>query len=303
MASSTSNTISPTHPLGTLSTLPFELRNQILDLLTPSANPSSPFSASKALADRIGVGAVSHVPPPTSLLLTCKQLSHEALDVYYRKTVFSIERVLDLFSPWSMMGVEETLGRGRGAVVLGRMRRVRVDVFWEWLPTPAPAPGLASSVLGGVDGLLCPRESEIMCRMERMGRVMDVLVQAAQLQFFCLGWKECAPLRVGGDEAGFLWEAEARKRVLGPVKRLRGVRVVEGEVVAGREVEEVIGGFLGEVRREMREREERKERKVDGEKVILEEKKRPAKLVTGERKHLLTPEDREMHRRKRSYFE
>ncbi|TID21288.1 putative phosphatidylinositol phospholipase c [Venturia nashicola] len=262
---STSSTPSSTNPsLGTLSILPPELRNLIYDFLTPSANPASPFSVSKALADRIGVGTISHIPPPTHLLLASKQVCAEVRDVYFGKMVVTIERAVDGFSPWSLLGVEGMFAEGRGRGVLERMRRVRVEVFWGWLPRPqaqslgrdAGADAGAGSALDGIVGVGCPGEHEVRNRIERMGRLVDVLLKAGEIGVFCVGWMECAALRGEGGEEIVAWELEARRRVLEPLKRLRGVRRVEGDVVASDDVDGVIRGFLGEVRRNMRERDD-----------------------------------------------
>lgn len=258
-STSTSNSPPPTtttRSLGTLSILPPELRNFIYDFLTPSASPSSPsspFSASKALADRIGVAAVSHLPPPTNFLLASKTLCGEARDVYFRKTVFTVERVIDTFCPWPIFGIEETLAKGMGRGVLEGLRRVRVEVFWQWLPEVGMSVGSVLGDFGGGGGFECPREMEVRNRIERMERLVDVLCLAGELKFFCLVWREVAPLRVEGDEDDFAWEVEARKRVLEPLRRLSGFRGLGGDVVAGGEVGVVIGDFLGEMREGMRE--------------------------------------------------
>lgn len=203
---------------------------------------------------------MSHIPPPTNFLLASKQLCGEVRDVYYRKTVFTIERAVDTFSPWAVLRAEETFAQGMGRAVLERMRRVDVNVFWHWLPAPGdmPAPGatpaLAGMGVGGDGVVLCPREIEVRNRIESMRRLVNVLVKARELCVLCVNWLECT--RVREDEWDFEWDLEARRRVLEPLKLLRGLRVVEADVVAGDEVEEVIEGFLGEVNRDMKERKE-----------------------------------------------
>lgn len=225
------------------------------------------------------------------------------MTVYYGKTVFTIERVLDLFCPWGILGVE-----GVFACVFGGVRRVAVRVFWGWVGSGGGGASALVGILG--DGVICPREKEVRDRVERMRRLVDVLVKAREFRFLSLEWTECAPLRVPGDQVDFEWELEARKRVLEPLKLLRGLKSVEGIVVAGGEVEGVIGGVLGEVRRDMRERDDGGEegREVDirekrKQLAVEEDKKVLSNLLVGERKHLLTPDEIESHRRKKSYFE
>lgn len=209
--------------------------------------------------------------------------------------MFTIERAIDTFSPWTLYGVEETLALGLGRNVLERMRRVSVEVFWHWLPR------CAHVEYGGV---VCPREREVELRVEKMRRIVDVLGRAKKLGFFSVTWKEVAAVRVVGDEVDFEWEVEARRRVLAPLCLLRGVVVLEGDVVAGCVVEREVRCFLARLNRDMVEREEEVESSsaMLSMGLTLEDKRILAELLMGEGQYLLTPEDREGHR-KGSYFE
>jgi hypothetical protein len=277
--------------------LPAEIRDHIYQFLTPCADPST----SRDLANRIGVAAVSHEPPPLSFLLTCKQLYHEATDAYYRKTKFTIERAIDTFSLWTMYGVEETLGQGQGKAVLGRLRKVEVDVFWHWLPSPTLSVGDAE--------IVCPREKDVQLRVSRMQRIVGVLLKAQMLRFLTVTWKEVARLRVDGDEVDVLWEVEARRRVLAPLRQLKGLRCLAGDIVASDVVEKEVEQLLIGLNRDMEDRDVEEEPSSfvgcagNSTGLTVEDKRVLAELLMGEGQYLLTPEDREIHRRKGSYFE
>jgi hypothetical protein len=212
-----------------------------------------------------------------------------------------MERVIDVFNPWTMWVVEETLGQGLGKAVLSRMRRVEIDIFWHWLPMPA------STLTGSeeVTKVLCPRENEVQMRVARMQRIVDVLRKAERLRFLTLTWKEVAPLRSEGDEENVTWEMEARRQVLQPLRQLRGLRVMDGDIIASDAVEKEIEKFLGGLDRDMQDGEEHSRfvgcvGPTTG--LTVEDKRVLAELLMGEGQYLLTPEDREIHR-KPSYFE
>jgi hypothetical protein len=276
-----------------LATLPLEIRDHIYNFLTPRANSYQSYAF--RTVDFVGFGAISHVPPPLNLLLTCTQAYEEVLDAYFRKTTFTIDRTIGTGCSFY---IEEELGGGQGKTVLNRMRKVTMDIVWLWLGHPV------RSVAG--DGSVCPKEEEVKTRAESMGRIVDVLVRAGSLRLLTVRWIEAAPRRVEGDEENVLWELEARKRVLAPLKRLKGLTVCTGDVVASNTVAQEVELFLANLNAEMRDRdgEENRGGPVSCAGISLAEiERRAAELLIGEGQYLLTPEDKDILHRKRSYFE
>jgi len=284
-----------------LLTLPPELRDCIYSYLSPR----TPLHT-KSISNYIGVSSISHSPPPVNFILVCKQIHYEATEAYYRKATFKIQGLLDSMNPWAMWDLEEVLAESKdGKVVLGKVRRIEVGLFWAWLPQPTFK--RVSGENEEVEEIIRPREEELMRRVERMRRAVDVLKKAGRLTVLTVTWKEVAPVRIEGvvEDA---WEWDARRAVLEPLKSLAGVRVVEGDLIAGQVIEEGIRGLLRGMDRELPELVKSSDEAVCGAELgngpVPAGKYSHIELPQGEGQWLRTPEDQGFNiMMKRSYFD
>lgn len=213
-------------PLGALFKLPLEIREIIYGYLTP------PSRLPTVLRSRhLGVSSVSHRPPPVDALLACKQLYVEALDVYYRKSVFKFDGLLDPANIWPLWQIEEVLGGSElGKIALKNMRKVELNLFWHRLPEG----GIVISGEDGEYGSLAITEGGK--RIERLSRAVQVLKKAENLKTIALTWKEIPYRR--DEEAKNDWEI--KEKVLETLGGLHGVKLVAGDIVASDEMEKLI---------------------------------------------------------------
>jgi hypothetical protein len=219
----------------TLFSLPLEIREIIYGYLTP------PSRLPTVLRSRyLGVSSVSHRPPPLDLLLSCRQFYVEALDVYYRKSVFKFDGLLDPANVWPLWQIEEVLGGSElGRVTLANMRKVELNLFWHLLPNGGVANAAIANV-GSKYGNLCKSEGDK--RVERLGRAVQVLKNAYQLKSVIVTWKEI-PARNGEKHPDW----ELKEKILRSLGALTGTRIVAGDIVASEEVETAVTALIQEL--------------------------------------------------------
>jgi hypothetical protein len=141
-----------------------------------------------------------------------------------------------------MWQVEEVLaGSEVGKAVLSRMRRVELGCFWYRVPGGGVG-GMVGALanINAAYGGVC--RTEVQKRRERVQRIVEVLQKAERLSVLRVTWKEIPTRKDEEDE-----EWDVKQGILEPLRGVRVVRLLPGDIIASDKVEKGLVGFLREL--------------------------------------------------------